>query len=97
MPPKLQQLSSQTKNLAEQLKSQHEFHNPAFFQNLVQHFGIKDELGGGVESFHSYEFDLVRLEEEARMRQQQQTAQPVATPTAYAQEQLDRVMQRHRG
>ena len=96
MPAKLQQLSSST-NWADQLKSQHEFHNPAFFQTVVEHFGIQDVLGSNMEcqeTLHDYEFDLVRLEEEARIRQQVDH-QAIATPTPYAQEQLERAMQMH--
>lgn len=101
MPPKLKQLAASstttTTNWAQQLKSQHEFHNPAFFQTVMNHFGVQDRGASNLpvglkETFHDYEFDLVRLEEEARMRQQQP---PIAAPTAYAQEQLERAMQMH--
>ena len=98
MPPKLEELQSQsTTNWALKLKSQHEFHNPGFFQNVIQHVGIQDELGTNTfsqEQFQPYEYDLLKLEEEARMRQQQQH-NPIAAPTAYAQQQLERAMRQH--
>lgn len=101
----LQQLSSSSTVWAEKLKSQHEFHNPAFFQTAVHQFGIQDPLGSTMtcrETMHEYEFDLVQLEEEARIRQQQQWQQqqdyghPLnVAPTPYVQEQLERAMQKH--
>jgi hypothetical protein len=80
-----------------QIQSEHEFHNPAFFQSALQNLGIKDELGTNAscqEIIYSYEYDLVRLEEEARIRQYQNV--PVATPSPFAQKQLERVMQQRR-
>jgi hypothetical protein len=103
MPLKLLQLSSSSTIWSEKLKSQHEFHNPAFFQTAVHQFGIQDALGTTMtclETMHDYESDLIRLEEEARIRQQLQQQQdyvhpPIAAPTPYAQEQLERAMQIH--
>ena len=92
---------------AEELKSQHDFCNPALFQTAVQNFGIHTVLGSNmmtsycqenattISTMEDYEFDLVRLEEEARLRQQQQHV-AIASPTPFAQEQLERAMQVHR-
>jgi hypothetical protein len=106
LPLKLLELSSSSTIWAEKLKSQHEFHNPAFFQTAVQKFGIQNALGSTMtclETMHEYEFDLIQLEEEARIRQHQQWQQqqqqdghpPNIAPTPYAQEQLERAMQKH--
>lgn len=75
------------------LKSKREFHNPAFFHTMVGHFGIQEPLGTNIrkEKFHEYEYDLVRLEEECRMREQQQNNSLAAT-TAFAQQQMERAM-----
>lgn len=84
---------------AEEIKSQHDFCNPALFETAVQNFGICNVLGSNITCqetvMEDYEFDLVRLEEEARIRQQQQHV-AIASPTPFAQEQLERAMQIHR-
>ena len=58
---------------AQHLKSQHEFHNPHFFDNVVTHFGIEHPLQSNVPSrdFQLYEFDLPAAEEQARIRNEQ--------------------------
>ena len=33
------------RSYADHLKTQHEFHNPRFFESVVEHFGIKNPLG----------------------------------------------------
>jgi hypothetical protein len=59
---------------AQHLKSQHEFHNPHFFDNVVTHFGIQHPLQSNVPSqeFQLYEFDLPAAEEQARIRKEQE-------------------------
>ena len=43
---KLQRLANSSKvNWADHLKSQQEFHNPHFFESVVEHFGIQHPLG----------------------------------------------------
>jgi hypothetical protein len=86
---------------AEEIKSQHDFCNPALFQTAVENFGIRNVLGSNMHYqenvMEDYEFDLVRLEEEARLRQQQQQQHvAIETPTPFAQEQLERAMLLHR-
>ena len=48
---------------AEHLKSQHEFHNPHFFDSVVEHFGIEQPLGSQVsqDMVQDFEFDIVGL------------------------------------
>jgi hypothetical protein len=102
--PSNQECSQNQKDIAssptdwvQQIQSGHEFHNPAFFQSALQTLGVEDELGTNVacqELIYPYELDLVRLEEEARIRQYQNAA--VATPSPFAQQQLERVMQQRR-
>jgi hypothetical protein len=48
---------------AEHLKSQHEFHNPHFFESVVEHFGIIQPLGSQVseDMVQDFEFDIVGL------------------------------------
>ena len=48
---------------ADHLKSQHEFHNPHFFESVVEHFGIADPLGSQItnefsRSLQPYEREL---------------------------------------
>lgn len=90
--------------LADRLKSQHDFHNPAFFQTVVQHFGIQEPLGSTVPcetSFQAYEYDLLAAEANVRIlqQQQQQLLQDGVTggmaPSSFAQQQLERALQTH--
>jgi hypothetical protein len=48
---------------AEHLKSQHEFHNPHFFDSVVEHFGIEQPLASQVseDMVQEFEFDIVGL------------------------------------
>jgi hypothetical protein len=48
---------------AEHLKSQHEFHNPHFFDSVVEHFGIEQPLASQVseDMVQDFEFDIVGL------------------------------------
>jgi hypothetical protein len=57
---KLQQISAET-SWAQQLKKQHDFHNPHFFESVVEQFGIRDEMGSNLpnkEQLAEWEFDL---------------------------------------
>ncbi len=53
------------------LSQQHEFMNPSFFGTIVDHFGIKDELGSHIkgEELEGYEFRLWEIEEQERHKQ----------------------------
>lgn len=87
---------------AQHLKSQHEFHNPHFFDNVVTHFGIQHPLQSNVQedelNFQLYEYDLVAAEEQARIRQEQRQHQEQSSVISqYAQAQFDRAMGRARG
>jgi hypothetical protein len=94
---KLKTLQSGAVSWANHLKSQHEFHNPHFFDNIVSHFGIQAPLDSNLEhvSFHAYEFDLPAVEEQTRIRQHEQQQQTTTTTAAseFAQGQLERAMQ----
>jgi hypothetical protein len=70
---KLQQISAET-SWAQQLKKQHDFHNPHFFESVVEQFGIRDEMGSNLpnkEQLAEWEFDLVKYEEQARVDEKQ--------------------------
>jgi HCNGP-like protein len=91
---KLETLRSGAVSWAHHLKSQHEFHNPHFFDDVVTHFGIQAPLDSNIEklSFQKYEFDLPAVEEQARIRQQEQQ-QSTTVVSQFAHEQLERAMQ----
>jgi hypothetical protein len=94
---KLQQISLET-SWAQQLKKQHDFHNPHFFESVVEQFGIRDEMGSNLpneEQFAEWEFDLMKYEEQARVQEQAQYQQEqnAAAPSNFAQQQLERAMQ----
>eukprot|EP00980_Cylindrotheca_fusiformis_P015805 scaffold4617_cov106-Cylindrotheca_fusiformis.AAC.6 len=63
---KIEQLNAtigSDKTWADHLKTQHEFHNPRFFQSVVDHFGIQRPLGSQVKfsksiPLKSYEEDI---------------------------------------
>jgi hypothetical protein len=65
---KLEKLSATVgskKTWADHLKTQHEFHNPRFFQSVVDHFGIQRPLGSQAKYANSvalqdYEVDLFK-------------------------------------
>lgn len=93
--------SSGTTGWAQQLKEQHDFNNPHFFESVVEHFGIADSMGTNLPNppqFAAWEYKLAIHEETARFREQaqfqQQAGAAVAAPSPYAQEQLDRAMMR---
>jgi hypothetical protein len=92
---KLKTLQSGAVIWANHLKSQHEFHNPHFFDNIVSHFGIQAPLDSNLEniSFQAYEFDLAAVEEQTRIRQQEQQQQTTTVASQFAQGQLERAMQ----
>jgi hypothetical protein len=74
---KLRELSAET-SWAQQLKKQHDFHNPHFFESVVEQFGIRDEMGSNLpneEALAEWEFDLVKYEEQARVQEQAQCQQ----------------------
>jgi hypothetical protein len=74
---KLQQISAET-SWAQQLKKQHDFHNPHFFESVVEQFGIRNEMGSNLpkeEQLVEWEFDLVKYEEQARVQEQAQYQQ----------------------
>ena len=127
-----------TEAMGQRLRSQHEFHNPAFFQTIIDRFGIQDTLGtelqqqqtmqeptvvGGKgqsdavdnqnvsqkeEEFMTFEYNLLKAEEQVMIRQQQQQLQQqeggvgvqsgtlggTMEPTAFAQQQLQQAMRR---
>lgn len=60
---KLERLSKTLKvSWAEHLKSQHEFHNPHFFESVVEHFGIAIPLGSqnrNEANLKDYEMELI--------------------------------------
>jgi hypothetical protein len=76
---KLQQIaaSASDSGWAQQLKEQHDFHNPHYFESVVEHIGIQEEMGSNLqgERVTSWEFNLQQLEEQARIRYQQQEYQ----------------------
>jgi hypothetical protein len=94
---KLQKLSAET-SWAQQLKKQHDFHNPHFFESVVEQFGIRDEMGSNLpneEQLVEWEFDLVKYEEHSRVLEQAQFQQEnAAAPSHFAQQQLELAMQR---
>ena len=54
---RLQQISSSSKGAwAEQLRQQHEFHNPHFFESVVESFGFQT-AGTNISSCHEEETD----------------------------------------
>jgi hypothetical protein len=59
---KLEGLANSLKvSWADHLKAQHEFHNPHFFESVVEHFGIAKPLGSQIRndvSTKEYELDL---------------------------------------
>jgi hypothetical protein len=65
---KLEKLSAtigSKKTWADHLKTQHEFHNPRFFQSVVDHFGIQRPLGSQAKyanlvALQDYEVDLFK-------------------------------------
>lgn len=90
---KIQQISAET-SWAQQLKKQHDFHNPHFFESVVEQFGIQNEMGSNLpneEQLEEWEFDLVKYEEKARVFFQQE--QNAAAPSPFTQQQLERAMQ----
>jgi hypothetical protein len=93
---KLQHISAET-SWAQQLKKQHDFHNPHFFESVVEQFGIRDEMGSNLpneEQFAGWEFDLAKYEEQARVQEQAQyQEQNTAASSHFAQQQLERAMQ----
>ena len=79
---------------AKHLKSQHEFHNPHFFQNVVSHFGIQNDLGSHIkgESFQLFEFELAAAEEQARIRDQERQQQETMASNYAKQHLLEEAM-----
>jgi hypothetical protein len=87
-------LSSAETSWAQQLKNRHDFHNPHFFESVVEQFGIRDEMGSNLpneEQFAEWEFDLVRCEEHARVQEQAQfqQEQDATAPSHFVQQQLE--------
>ena len=93
---KLQQISAET-SWAQQLKKQHDFHNPHFLESVVEQFAIRDEMGSNLpnkEQLAEWEFDLAKYEEQARVQEQvQQQERNAAAPSNFTQQQLERAMQ----
>ena len=63
---------------AEHLKSQHEFHNPHFFDSVVEHFGIEQPLASQVseDMVQDFEFDLVGLPRPKSKTKEEQVQEP---------------------
>jgi len=101
---KLQQISVVSNNKAggwaQQLKTQHDFNNPHMFESVVELSGIANELGSNlsdVADFSEWEYSVVAHEEQTRIREQQEFQQEQASTSQFAQEQLQRAMQRGPG
>ena len=60
-------------NIQKMNQQQHEFRNPSFFNTVVIHFGITNELGTHVnddnEQFEEYEYHIIEVEEQERRKQ----------------------------
>ena len=86
---------------AQHLKSQHEFHNPHFFDNVVSHFGIQKPLDSNLATtqFQLYEYDLLAAEQHARIRQEQerQRSAVVEASTRFAQQHFEQALRKPRG
>jgi hypothetical protein len=84
---------------AAHLQEQKDFHNPHFFESVVEHFGIQP-MGSNMHVVKMLKYDdewesivpLTQREEAARANAQH--FQPAATLSSFAQEQLDRARQR---
>lgn len=103
-----QKISSKTKpqhSWVSVVKAQHEFHNPRFLDNVASQCGITSVMGSNiqrVETFDDYEFNLLGLEEKARMQafspindnwQTATTAEEMGT-SQFAQQQLEEALQK---
>lgn len=105
---KLASLDSDSVSWAQHLKSQHEFHNPHFFDSVVTHFGIQRPLDSNLQepSYQRYEYDLPAAEEQARIRQEQERQEQQTTSvnsnttnaaSQFAQQQFQHAVRRSRG
>jgi hypothetical protein len=81
------------------LQQQKDFHNPHFFESVAEHFGIQP-MGSNMRAVKMLKYDdewesivpLTQREEAARANAQH--FQPAATLSSFAQEQIDRALQR---